>query len=226
MGWIIAGAVIAFFAVLVCLPIVVHIRYDEQFSCQIRYLFLKYNIPIATEGQPVKPKKKKKRKKKKQPPEPQPKGFSLARLKQTASILKDLLEAAWEPVKRIGKRVIVAYFDLDLRVATGDAAETAIQYGNVCAGVYGVLAALHNFMRFEKTRIQILPDFEHDAYRARFFCKIKIPVYILLLAGPQFLFRFLKRLFVRTMQRKKAEAAREASPAPQAEKEPEAAMKS
>lgn len=223
MGWIIAGAVVAFLAVLACLPIVVHIRYDERFTCQIRYLFLKYNIPIAGGGKPAKPKKQK-RKREKQPPEPQAEGFSLARLKETASIIKDLLEAAWAPVKRVGRRVIVAYLDLDLRVATGDAADTAIQYGNICAGVYGVLAALRCFMRFEKTSIQILPDFEHDAYRARFFCKIKIPVYVLLLAGPQFLFRFLKRLFVRTMRRKKNEAAGQAPPAPQT-KEPGEAMK-
>ena len=52
---------------------------------------------------------------------------------------------------------------LDVLVASGDAAQTAIDYGKICAVVYPIQALIESKMRVRRRAINISTDFLHDS---------------------------------------------------------------
>lgn len=71
-----------------------------------------------------------------------------------------LLKSAAE---RLMRAITVDRLYLDILVASGDAAQTAIDYGKVCAVVYPVQALIESKMRVRRRAINISTDFLHDS---------------------------------------------------------------
>ena len=67
-----------------------------------------------------------------------------------------LLKSAAE---RLMRAITVDRLYLDILVASGDAAQTAIDYGKVCAVVYPVQALIESKMRVRRRAINISTDF-------------------------------------------------------------------
>ena len=75
--------------------------------------------------------------------------------------LSEIAKLAAEAAKRLWGYVDIDIKNLDVVIATPDAADTAILYGEVCAAVNGILAYLANFknIRTHKGRLSVRCDF-------------------------------------------------------------------
>ena len=75
--------------------------------------------------------------------------------------LSEIAKLAAEAAKRLWGYVDIDIKNLDVVIATPDAADTAILYGEVCAAVNGILAYLANFknIRTHKRRLSVRCDF-------------------------------------------------------------------
>ena len=75
--------------------------------------------------------------------------------------LSEIAKLAAEAAKRLWGYVDIDVKNLDVVIATPDAADTAILYGEVCAAVNGILAYLTNFknIRTHKGRLSVRCDF-------------------------------------------------------------------
>lgn len=73
----------------------------------------------------------------------------------------DMAKLAAEAAKRLWGYVDIEVKNLDVVIATPDAADTAILYGEVCAAVNGILAYLANFknIRTHKGKLSVRCDF-------------------------------------------------------------------
>ena len=75
--------------------------------------------------------------------------------------LSEIAKLAAEAAKRLWGYVDIEVKNLDVVIATPDAADTAILYGEVCAAVNGILAYLANFknIRTHKGKLSVRCDF-------------------------------------------------------------------
>lgn len=79
---------------------------------------------------------------------------------------------------------------LVLPVHSEDAAQTAIQYGQVQAALGGVFGTLQNFLDIRLKQVDIIPDFAGTfKYRRFFYCKIMATPFIIMVAAAYAFFR-------------------------------------
>ena len=88
-------------------------------------------------------------------------------------------------IMRLVFRVIrVRDVQLVLPVHDEDAAQTAIQYGQVQAWLGGIFGTLQNFLDFRLKQVDIIPDFAGSyKYRRYFYCKIMATPFIMMVAA-------------------------------------------
>lgn len=81
-------------------------------------------------------------------------------LQGTISYFCNVLTILLKKMRRVIKHFKFRRFKLDISVATSDAANTAIQYGKICAAVYPVISLLQSITDFKSKEINISADFE------------------------------------------------------------------
>jgi len=170
--YIILG-LIALFAGLLCIPVVLRVEYAGSVALRLRWLFLTLLRVPAPEGKKPKKKKKEKPEKKKEdkPKEEKPKedkgpnafrrfytyqgipGF-IELLQRTVDALKKLRHGLW-------RCLCIRELRLYLVVMGGEPQALVEKYGKVCAGVYPPLGWLGAHLRSRpgKIRATITPDF-------------------------------------------------------------------
>lgn len=105
----------------------------------------------------------------------------LTRLAQLAgTALRDVLPA-----------VTVARLELHLRIAAEEAADTAVEYGRVCAVVFPGLAALERWLPVRRRRVTVEPDFLRERSAAQIEVGFHVRPWRLLWAAVVFLVRYL-----------------------------------
>lgn len=131
--------------------------------------------------------------------------------KKTSSELKELVEllkeddvagathflsqtalAIADTANRFVRSVHVSRLQLQIRIATGDAAETAQRYGQVCSMVYPAIAAIEGVMRVRGRRVRIEPNFLLDQSAARFDIRLWMPLWRLPSTWGSLLMRILE----------------------------------
>ena len=174
LGLAIFLGILIFFWMLLRVPVVIAADYADEFTAEVRWLFLR----ILTVPAPEKKKKKKKPKKEKpkkekekeeKPKEEKPKEPNiLARFYKYQGIpgfidlLRELVAALKKFGHGIGRSIKVRRFDLQMVITGGDPAEIAEKYGKTCAAVFPALGYLANHTRFKRNcprRIDIHPEF-------------------------------------------------------------------
>lgn len=175
--WILLGLVFLLLFLL-WTPIVVRIRYHEDFLIRISFLFLSFRYPND------KPKKKKIHKRK-----PEPEGEKASEMKKRRRSLEELIDMAvayidlgLEIARTVLSRLVVSKLELRMLVAGSDACDTALSYGRSQALTNAFLALLHNLCAVKKVRLDIRPDFaaEEEEGDLEFFCKLYIrPLWLL-----------------------------------------------
>lgn len=182
---VVAG-IIGFFLLVLSIPLKVSMAYDDKIHLTVKYLFIKLNIL------PTGPKKEKKEKKpkKEKPPKPEkpkeekPKGEKkpnpiLEMVKANGydgmmTVIQNLFKVLGIYGGKIFKSIKFDEIDLYISVGTGDAASTAIKYGETCQKVYPVFGFICSNNIVSKYDVCVEPDFLANKSQGEFFCDMSI----------------------------------------------------
>ncbi len=77
-------------------------------------------------------------------------------------MIKDFVESASPPVKRLFKKIKVRNLYIDYVVGSDDAAKTAIKYGSLCALIYSTLKWLTLYFDVKAEEVNIEADFKAE----------------------------------------------------------------
>ncbi|MBQ9859575.1 MAG: DUF2953 domain-containing protein [Clostridia bacterium] len=109
----------------------------------------------------------------------------------TLDFLRRLATLAGKAAGRLLRAVAVDKLSLSLLIATGDPADTAQRYGQVCGVLYPSLAAVERMIRVRRRALRVEPNFLLEESRAAFDVKWHLSVIRLLAAGIALLFGLL-----------------------------------
>lgn len=91
-------------------------------------------------------------------------------------MIKDYVESAWPPVKRLFKKIRYRDIYLDWVVGSDDAAKTALKYGGICSAVYSLLEWLKTYFSVKVGEINIEADFGAEKDDIFFFGRVKLRI--------------------------------------------------
>ena len=199
---IIIGSILLFIALFLTLPFHIEIRQEDSLLVTVRLLGVKlYRFDPNAPEKEKKPKKKGKKKKKpgdeKKPPD---KKREKDKTKETLSLVFDLLGDAMRALGRLVKRLKIVRLRIRLTVAEGDAAETAVSYGKMCAYVYGGFATASNLIKIKNPDIKINADFTKEDYSFSLLCVVSVALWMPLVAAFRLLWALLKRTVARAKE--------------------------
>ena len=156
-------ALLALIIIVLLIPIYGRMTYDGKLVIKIWFLGIEDTVwPEAVTVQPdgtTAPKKRRRL------------VYKLSRIEELAELVKqeDLMTTLYflkEAIKLEGKAlwsfldaVTVDRFDLQMLLATGDPAETAQFYGEVCSFLYPILEWVSRKVRFRKKNVRVEPNF-------------------------------------------------------------------
>lgn len=184
----IIGAILLIIAGILFLPICAVIKFEDKLYAVFKFSGITL-YKFKEESKSEKPETEEKTPKKKPEKEQKNKlsgfykdlknkyGFSGA-VKLISGFIKDLLVHIKTLLKHIEFKKIV----LDITVAEGDAAKTAIEYGGICAVVYPLLAELGAIANIKYKAINISSDFNSNESSFGFEATIKTRIFYLLIA--------------------------------------------
>lgn len=200
--WVILS-ILALLIIAVFIPVRLYIEYKSEVTVVLKYLFFKIPlVPQKSDG-----KKKSNRQENKSAKNKQSVGekkeesetkkyiknlYKGKGLNGFIRLIKETANLASGTMKGLFKHIIFKKFDVNITVASGDAADTAIKYGYVCAGVYPALSLLLNTVRYKDYTVDINTDF--DGKESVIDCKLQaniLPVFAVAEAV-KLLFRFMK----------------------------------
>ncbi len=212
IAWIVIGGVVLFLALLLLCPLKVTLRYGEGITLVLRYAFLQFRLLPAKEKPEKQPKKEKKPKKETPEGEKQPSFLQKLKAQHGVSgllwLAKELTRLAGSTLKKLFSHVVVYHLHGDIRLATGDAAQTAILYGKACAVLEPCVAVLLPLVPKKKRRdvdLYVTPDFVSEVSDIRVYAQAGIRPLFLFSAAFGALFRFF-RIYLAAGQRAKARA--------------------
>ncbi len=171
--WVII-AVLLLVVLLLSIPVGADIEYTDKAYIRLRYGFISVPLDRIMKLAGRKPKKPKKKKKKKEPQKPKQKkkeNTALTAIKKLLnekglsgilSIISRGAQVAGDTSKYFIRHVKLRGMRVNITVATGDAADTAIKYGYVCAAVYPALSIVLNTVKYDAYSVNITTDFDKD----------------------------------------------------------------
>lgn len=173
-------------AAFLLLPVSLHIKFDGDFSAKIKIAGIKAYEP----GEEESPSEKAADSEKKARTDNNMRkmfgkledrlGFSGA-VKEIFSFVKSLLKRLKKQLGHIAVRRLC----LNIRVASSDAAQTAVEYGAVCSAVYPALSFLDSVTDIKIKRINIFSDFNSEKSDFSFSVIIRIKIIFLIILAFQ-----------------------------------------
>lgn len=175
-----------FFVLVLSIPVRVFISYDDKIRLSIKYLFIKLDIlPVG----PKKAKKEKVQKKEEKPeksendntPKEKKPNPIIEMVKANGhdgmmTVISNLGKVLGTYGGKLFKSIIFNRLDLNISVGTGDAASTAIKYGETCQKVFPVMGFICSNNIVRKYNIYVEPDFLTNKTEGSFYCDMKICV--------------------------------------------------
>ena len=157
---IIILAVLAFIVLLLFIPISVHIKYDGDFFVKLKIAGVKaYELEPKEDIKKASPETESDKKAKRQTE----KAFDKLKKKHGfAGAIREIfafVKAVLERLKGSFRHIAIRKLCLDIKVASGDAATTAIEYGAVCSAVYPVLTFIDGIANIKMKSINVSSDF-------------------------------------------------------------------
>ena len=186
--YIILG-IIAFFVIVLSIPVVLDLEYTDAVRCKVSWLFLKFDIYPFPE-----------KKKKEEKPKPKKENFLKTFYNnQGLSGVLELLNNCVAALKRfsvkfIKRAVIFKKFHLDIHITEDDAAATAIKYGKVCSALYPSLGFICSNMKVKDYKVNVLADYCGEKTTVEFVTKTAFIPRALINAGIALVFSLLKQL--------------------------------
>lgn len=197
----IIGGIILLFALLLFCPMSIHAKYDESLMVTVCYLFVNFSFPkppltpeqeakqAAKKAKKQKKKEEKKRRKAQKKDEKpghkvgkkQKKKYDFKEIfarhgvSGLLSILKDITALFKKHFKKL-RHAKIRFLSVDLLIAKGNAADTAVEYGRACEIVYPSVAELLSICRHGKYEVAVTPDFngQKSVAKAEIFLSIRL----------------------------------------------------
>ena len=194
---------IGLIVLLLSVPLKVSLAFDNKIHLTVKYLFIKLNILPVDPNKPKKPAKPKKEPEKK--PEEEKKDEA-PKEKKPNPILEMVKANGYDGmmlvIKNLGrvlgiyggklfKSVVFDEIDLYISVGTGDAASTAIKYGETCQKVYPVLGFICSNNIVRKYDILVEPDFLANKTENELFIDLSITIRKIINATIAMVFRLI-----------------------------------
>lgn len=169
---VIAG-IILFFVLVLSIPVHLSLTYTDKVYLSVKYAFIKLNVLPLGSGKEKKPKQKKEEPQEEKPEEEQAEEETPKEKKPNPII--DMVKAngfdgMLQVIQNLGS--VFAKFGGNLMrsvsfneiivyatIGTGDAASTAIKYGETCEKIFPVFGFICNNNKVKKYDIDISPDF-------------------------------------------------------------------
>jgi hypothetical protein len=189
MGWMIAGAIIAFIVILMFFRVKLFVSFDGEFSYKFKYLFFTLRMKEREAG------------KAKKVPEKEPEEIDflglLGTLKKYSELLKNTAESA------LGRMRIDRLY-IKLIIKQEDTAKTAILYGEACAVVYPAASFLGNKIGVKSYEIDIKPLFGEGEAAAEFEGIVSMRLGGILIVGISQSAAFIKSILKENRSKKTA----------------------
>ena len=193
--------IIAFFVLVLSVPVKISLAFDNKIHLTIKYLFIKINIL------PLGPKKEKAPKPKKEPkPKPEKPKDETPKEKKPNPILEMVKANGYDGmmlvIKNLGsvlgtyggkifKSIVFDEIDVYISVGTGDAASTAIKYGETCQKVYPVFGFICSNNLVKKYDILVEPDFLANKTENELFIDMSLTIRKIINATIAMVFRLI-----------------------------------
>lgn len=178
--WILLGLV-ALLLFLLLMPVTIRLSYGEDLNIKISYLFLSFRFLPGQEPSPKKRRFKKAVKSDQEPDGAKKKKRGKRSLEEMIDLISAYASLGANILKSVLRRMVIVRLQVRMRVARGDAYETALAYGRIQAIAHTLLALLKNACRVKQAVLDIRPDFlgEEDSLEA--FCKLRIqPLWLII----------------------------------------------
>lgn len=204
----ILGGLLLLSGLLLLLRVGVQLRYDGSFSVKLKVLFLSFTLfpkkeKLRIKGQPPSEKKEKKKKQKKEKAVSKKPDFS-----ELFSFYRQLFtEVILPALGRFLKHLHLRVDQLQIEIASEDAAKTALLYGSAVSGGTAFLEFLRNITRLKMGR-------EEEIYiRSRFdktegSCRVRITLSLCLWQAVHILLPALMK-YLLLQQKKEQQAEKE-----------------
>ena len=189
----IISAVVLLIVLLLFLPISLDIKYTDGFFMTARFAGIRiYKIEPGKDIKKPEADAESDKKAEKQAENPfkklnREKGFKVA-LSEITSFIKALILR----IKKQLRHIKITRLCLGIKIATDDAALTAIYYGAVCSVVYPILSLLDSLSNIAFKQIDIRADFESTKPDFAFSARVKLRLFFLLAAAVAALSEFNK----------------------------------
>lgn len=222
---VLAG-IIAFFVLILSIPVHVSLSYGEKIYLTVRYLFIKLDILPLGEKKPKKEKKKKPEKEKtekekeEKPKEKKPNPILEMVKANGYDGMMDVLSNLGHVLALYGgklfKSVVFDEIELYITVGTGDSAQTAIKYGKACQKVYPILGFICSNNLVKKYDARVEPDFLANQSEGEFFFDFHLIIRKVINSTVGMVFRLLfsvvLKFFTNAKKSKKSSQTKESIP--------------
>lgn len=197
LGWALLGLLLFVF-VLLLLPVRTRVRFDGALQVwaglgpvSLRVFPMKKKSGSEKEKAQAAEKKaaKKAKKEAKKAAKPQKKK---EKKRLTLEIICDYIRLGAEALGMMKRRLVLSNLTCHLKVASDDAAGTALLYGRIAAAVSALYPVLQRNLRIKKTDITVDADFESEKLEILTDVTLAVCPLRMLIAGLILLFRFLK----------------------------------
>lgn len=185
MALIIIACILAIIILLLNIPVVLTFKADHNTNFSIKVLF--FTIFPLKEKKKIGGQKPKKKKGAYLKEYIEKNGF-----KNSISKILEYLKIFLSSLKSIKNKAKITNFDCKITVGGNDAADTAIQYGAVCAVVYPFVNFLATITDFNFNDIVVNSDFDSGKYEIYLFFKVKIKIIHLLKMAFDIIIKIIK----------------------------------
>lgn len=175
---IIIAAVIVLIIVLLFLPVSANLSFEGDFSVKIKLAGIRLYDSEKKSAEKPKEKPEKSEEKKEN---------TFSKLKDRygfSGAVKEILgfvKAVLRKIKKQLKKILIRRLKIDIRVASPDAAQTAVEYGAVCASFYPLLSFFDNAANVKMKQINVTADFESGKPEFSFSALVKLRIINLLI---------------------------------------------
>ncbi len=189
-AWIVLGVILLVLCLLGAIPATVDVslRMDAGFTAKLRLLGFSFSLFPPKEKHPKqKHGKKKPQEEKKTSPDKRKETSSGRDFAELLGALRSFLDPLPTFLRLLRRGIRIRKFRVIWRIATDDAADTAIAYGRACSLFYPVLAIVDGLFDLSIERIRIYPDFLHEESFYSVSFRVRIRVWRLIFGSVRYL---------------------------------------
>lgn len=186
--------IIAFITLILSIRITINGEFFDEFKLNIKWLFINLQILPAKPKKDKPPKKEKPKKEKTNDEQPADDTTETAEKKENIFVkfynnqgFDGVIELINNAAKDLGKmfssfkkHIVLRELYLWMTISSGDAAQTALDYGRICQKVFSALSFICTNLTVKKYDVEIEPDFIGIKNKAQFAFSISIrPIFII-----------------------------------------------